>query len=71
MKARLEKAQQRVEEQAARVEQMAADGLNTVAAEHLLSVYLSMMTLFIEPTERVECSIRDFSQSDLRSSPPH
>ena len=63
LKGRLEKAQHRIEEQAARVEQLTADGLDTVAAQHLLATYLTLVTLFIMITEDVEHSIRDFPPS--------
>ena len=69
LKGRLEKAQHRIEEQAARVEQLTADGLDTVAAQHVLATYLTLVTLFITITESVERSIRDFPPSG-RAPPP-
>jgi hypothetical protein len=74
LKGRLEQAQHRVEEQAARVEHLTADGLDTVAAEHLLATYLTLTTLFIMTTESVERSIRDFPSSGptpLPARPPN
>ena len=60
---RLEKAQDRIEEQAARLEQLTADGPDTAAAEHFLATYLTLVTLFIKISESVESSIRDFPPS--------